>query len=383
VNLGIRGDLSQKSGEMFFKISWLAKWLKERWPEVTAVPMVLGDTIMTAIVPAAWMFNRDEQAIQNEAGLRSMTPESMTKIKEMKKEMDAESFIASQFGHEEKWKLLRNEPFPEQWDTFVSAAGSAYLFAPLKINKDHLLREGYPEKSIWITGGVVVDALELKKKEKPGRSIFDIYPRLEKGEWIRVDIHRKGNLTRSRFHALIGSVRRLVEKGYNINMIEMSATRVALDEYGLRDELRKLQEHKNFLFTPVWPEYNNVIEFYKSEHCLAPLTDSGGVQEEMNLLGKPCLTARFNTDRPETVMNRSNILVPPFDEKIMADIVEEAINGNVLDEMRKAPKLYGTDVGKKTIKIIMDLMQQDDKPFKWAHEALGLGKEDNNFINFK
>ncbi len=377
VNLAMRGDLSQKSGEMFFKISWFAKWLKKKWPKVTVVPMVLGDTIMTAIVPAAWMFSRDEKAIQNEAGLRGMTPEAMRQAKRLQ----PEEFIQQQFNG--KWMLLRNEPFPEQWDTYVSAAGSEYLFAPLKLNKEHLLREGHPKNKIWVTGGVVVDALDIKKKEKPKTSIFEIHPRLEKGEWIRLDIHRKGNLTASRFKAIIGAVKKLVEQGVNVNMIEMSATRVALDEYGLRSVIEKLKKNKNFLFTSVWPEYSHVVEFYSSDHCLAALTDSGGVQEEMNILQKPCFTARFNTDRPETVMGRSNVLVPPISADHMAKMVQHLINNDdILGGMRKARNLYGENVGRKTIAVIKKLIESGDKPFKWAHEELGLGREEG-YVNFK
>jgi len=62
VNLSIRGNLAQKSAELFTKISWFAQYLKQRWPEVTVMPVVNGDTIMCGIVPAAWMFNREEKA---------------------------------------------------------------------------------------------------------------------------------------------------------------------------------------------------------------------------------------------------------------------------------------------------------------------------------
>jgi UDP-N-acetylglucosamine 2-epimerase (non-hydrolysing) len=187
-NLAIRGDLAQKSAELMIKVSWFAKYLKKNWPDVTVVPVVLGDTIMTGIVPAAWMFSRNERAVQIEAGLRSMAPEVIKQYKTV----DPETFIDQQFHG--KWMLLRNEPFPEQWDTFTSAAGSEYLFAPVDLNKAHLIREGYPEKNMWVTGGVVVDALDLKRKEKPKESIFNIYPQLEKGDWLRIDIHRRGNL---------------------------------------------------------------------------------------------------------------------------------------------------------------------------------------------
>ena len=42
----------------------------------------------------------------------------------------------------------------------------------------------------------------------------------------------------------------------------------------------------------------------------AVITDSGGVQEESTYLGIPCLTLRENTERPITVSEGSNRLVP-------------------------------------------------------------------------
>jgi UDP-N-acetylglucosamine 2-epimerase len=377
-NLAIRGDLAQKSAELMMKMSFLARYLKKRWPTVTVIPVVLGDTILTGIVPAAWMFSRNERAIQVEAGLRSMAPEVMKRYKEV----DIKTFIDQQFYG--KWIMLRNEPFPEQWDTFTSAAGSEYLFAPVKLNEDHLIREGYDEKNIFTVGGVVVDALETKRKEKAEKSIFSIYPQLEKGDWLRVDIHRRGNLTPTRFHAIIKAIEELVKKGYKVNFIEMSATKIALDAYKLRNKIDKLSRHKNFLYTKVWPDYANVIEFFESKNCLGVLTDSGGVQEEMNLIGKMCLTCRFNTDRPETVNDaRSNILIPPINKKYVFNMVKYVFNNSSLQKsMSSGKKLYGKDVGDKIIRHIRKLMDNDDKPFKWAHEALGLWKEKNKGVEY-
>ncbi len=373
VSLGIRGNLLQKSVELLCKLNWLGHHLRERWPEVPVVPVVLGDTIMCSIVPAAWMFSRQERCIHNEAGLRSMTPVSM---RDALKGISADEFIHNQFHG--PWQILRNEPFPEQWDTFVASAGSEFMFAPTDLNREHLLREGYPPENVFVTGGVVVDAVDLKLQHKPSRSIFSIYPQLAEGKWIRVDIHRRGNLTERRFRELIGGLTKLVRRGHKINFIEMNATRFALEKYGLKDELLQLATtHPNFLYTQVWPEFAHVIEFFNSEHCLAAFTDSGGVQEEMNLLGKVCLTCRVNTDRPETVMKaHGNILVPPIDSDLMVRLVETVINNPGLQEqMRAAPKLYGENVGAKFIAKINDLMEQGRGTFSWAHEAIGLWRE--------
>ncbi|MBU0976845.1 MAG: UDP-N-acetylglucosamine 2-epimerase, partial [Nanoarchaeota archaeon] len=215
-NLNIRGGLVQKSMELFGKVEAIGKYLKERWPNVKVVPVVNGDTIMCGIVPAAWMFTRDEKAIHNEAGLRSMAPTVISEAEEI----SPEEFVDKQFNGE--WKLLMSEPFPEQWDSYVGSKGSEYFFAPLEINKQHLVREGYPESNIFVTGGVVVEAFEKKMNEKPTKSIFEVYPELNKGKWIRFDIHRKENQSEGRIKAIIDCMRRLVERGHNLCFIEMN-----------------------------------------------------------------------------------------------------------------------------------------------------------------
>jgi UDP-N-acetylglucosamine 2-epimerase (non-hydrolysing) len=46
----------------------------------------------------------------------------------------------------------------------------------------------------------------------------------------------------------------------------------------------------------------------------AVVTDSGGLQEETTALGVPCLTVRENTERPITITEGTNRLVPdPLD----------------------------------------------------------------------
>ncbi|MFA6888336.1 MAG: UDP-N-acetylglucosamine 2-epimerase [Candidatus Woesearchaeota archaeon] len=372
VDFNIRGDLAQKSAELFTKTAWLAKYLKEKWPTVTAMPVVLGDTILTATVSTAWMFSRQEKAIHNEAGLRSMSPAVMKEALTI----DTETFIQRQFT--DPWHLQTNEPFPEQWDTYVASKSCEFLFAPLELNKQHLLREGHPENKMWTTGGVVVEALEAKKHETPTKSIFEIYPQLEKEQWIRVDIHRKENQIKGRTEAIIKGIKELVEKGHNICFIEMNTTKESVEKYNLMPIIDKLKKHKNFMYTPLWPEFANVLEFYQSQHCHAALTDSGGVQEDMNLLHKPCITVRFNTDRPETIMNiKNNILVPPITGPFFAKTVSAICsNDTLLKEMTKQPSLYGEKVAEKFINLIKKLMESGRRPMSWAHNDLGYNIEE-------
>jgi UDP-N-acetylglucosamine 2-epimerase (non-hydrolysing) len=57
------------------------------------------------------------------------------------------------------------------------------------------------------------------------------------------------------------------------------------------------------------------------ENAFAVITDSGGLQEETTALGIPCLTVRPNTERPITVTEGTNRLVPnPSD--IIAELAQ-------------------------------------------------------------
>jgi UDP-N-acetylglucosamine 2-epimerase (non-hydrolysing) len=60
--------------------------------------------------------------------------------------------------------------------------------------------------------------------------------------------------------------------------------------------------------------------------CKFILTDSGGIQEESTFRLKPCITLRTNTERPSTIDEGTNVLLP-FDLKIIKDTVFTIENG--------------------------------------------------------
>ncbi len=140
-----------------------------------------------------------------------MSPSSIKgiKINSLPSDLDIENFITDQIS--KKWFITREEPFPEQIDTWICSSGTKFFFAPTNLNKKHLIREGYPEEDIYVVGNTVVDAIRLKRRNKPNQSIFDIYPKLESGNWIRMDIHRRENLTTHRFNAIIGGLVDLIK----------------------------------------------------------------------------------------------------------------------------------------------------------------------------
>jgi UDP-N-acetylglucosamine 2-epimerase (non-hydrolysing) len=54
----------------------------------------------------------------------------------------------------------------------------------------------------------------------------------------------------------------------------------------------------------------------------AVVTDSGSMQEEANIVGTPCVTVRFGSDRTETILEGCNIIAPPVNSELIADIVK-------------------------------------------------------------
>jgi UDP-N-acetylglucosamine 2-epimerase len=383
--LQIRGDLMEKASELIIKFGSFGRYCKKQFGTESLLPIVHGDTLVAGIAPLAWVFGMGQKVGQNEAGLRSMSPEAIKWIKAEHKPTTSEiqKFVSSQFDG--KWFLAREEPFPEQIDTWICSAGTQFFFAPTKLNQDNLVREGYPEDFVHIVGNSVVDAIHIKRKEKPSHSIFDFYPQLEKDQWIRMDIHRRENLTQKRFMSIIGGLVELIENtDKKVVLIMLNATVVALKHYGLEFKLQNLADQypDKFLMTSLWKEYSHVIEFLDSGRCWAEMTDSGSMQEELLYFPKvTSLTVRLNTDRPETIFDaKSNILVPPLNAGWIASTVNEAYNreeGLGLN-LRHKKQIYGRPgyVSKSIIRIIKKEFENGNANFyPWLHQRLGFWKE--------
>src|ERR671931_2467743 len=112
-NLQIRGDLMEKASELIIKFGSFGRYCKKNFGLGSQLlPIVHGDTLVAGIAPLAWVFGMGQKVGQNEAGLRSMSPEAIKKLKTGKEPTKAEvcRFISSQFDG--KWFLAREEPFP-------------------------------------------------------------------------------------------------------------------------------------------------------------------------------------------------------------------------------------------------------------------------------
>jgi UDP-N-acetylglucosamine 2-epimerase len=388
-DLQIRGDLMEKSSDLIMKFGYFGRYLKSRFLGNRILPIVHGDTLVAGIATLSWVFGLGQKVGQNEAGLRSMSPRI---IKEIKMNVNpsrsvVEKFVTDQLSS--SWFLTREEPFPEQIDTWVCSSGTKFFFVPTKINKEHLLREGYPEEDIHIVGNSVVDAIGIKRMNKPESSIFELFPKLESGNWIRMDIHRRENLTNHRFNAIIGGLTDLIKNSeFKVVLVLLNATKSALNRFDLYHTLKDLESAypEKFMMTELWKEYGHVVEFLDSGKCWAEITDSGSLQEELLYFPKvSSFTVRFNTDRPETVFEaRGNLLIPPINRiwlpKIITMIYEKGVDYGF--NFKKKKQIYGKpgEVSKKIVEIMKkEFENKESNFFPWLHQRFNYWHEKDDF----
>lgn len=373
INLNVEGSLHEQQSQIIERLGLILSKMKNLGKQV--VPYIYGDTT-TAVAGGVASFANLIGTAHVEAGLRTMSPPKEL-VMGLIDGFKVQDFF-SQLKQSSRWTKGSYEPYPEQFDTRAAAPSASVHFAPTRLNADHLLNEGYASERIYIVGNPVSDALGYTQERIKKSKIFDKYPLLADGEVIRFCVHRRENISSlQRFSAIYEAMTELVKEGRMILFISLGATERALTAYGLKEKTIKLAKiYKNFIYSPVWPFYTDVVAAMKK--CSVVATDSGSIQEETNILGLPGVVLRFNSDRPEAIFAGSNILAPPIKKEIVTKIIREVADNKDLNrEMRQAPKLYGEEVSKKMVEIVKKTTQENSffNLFElMEHQRLGLEK---------
>ncbi|MEM2129075.1 MAG: UDP-N-acetylglucosamine 2-epimerase (non-hydrolyzing) [Candidatus Bathyarchaeia archaeon] len=211
-------------------------------------------------------------------------------------------------GHVEAGLRSHDRGMPEEINRIIADHTSDYLFAPTGKAKENLLGEGIGDERIFVTGNTIVDAVyqNLPLAEDCDDILDD--RGLRGGEYLLATVHRQENVdNRARFKGIIEGLR-LVQNHFNIPLVYPIHPRAErrLKEYGLDAGGITLMEPTDYL------------SFLRLEsRARLIFTDSGGVQEEACILRVPCVTLRYNTERPETLEVGANILAGAEPERIL------------------------------------------------------------------
>jgi UDP-N-acetylglucosamine 2-epimerase (non-hydrolysing) len=386
-NLNVRGQMHEVVSQIIGRLGFVIGEMKKRGKIV--IPYVHGDTT-TAMAGSNAGFCHGFASVHVEAGLRTLTPryhllsssESAGGGRIEKPLNSALRASLEESGFEEwreflmekeHWARGSLEPYPEQFNTRCSEAGTGVHLAPVSLNRDFMLGEGFPEDRIFVTGNSVADAVHamVRKAGNAGNAghVFERHPELASGDFVRFCIHRRENcVSELRFRSIYGAMKKLIEKGRKVLLINMIQTKAAFERFGLTKEVETLaKKHPNFILSEVWPEYTDVIAAMTKAAVCA--TDSGSMQEEMNILGIPCVTLRFGSDRSESVFAGGNVIAPPIDADSVTSIIEGAWNH---PEMRKVKNIYGEGVSEKSVEAVLGVLEKGEEIFRTEEGRLGI-----------
>jgi UDP-N-acetylglucosamine 2-epimerase (non-hydrolysing) len=189
---------------------------------------------------------------------------------------------------------------PEEINRLVTDAISDLLWTPSADADENLRREGVAPEKIERVGNIMIDSFEMLRRPIAERRYGEQLG-LPAGGYGVVTMHRPVNVDDpAMLAAAVAQIAAITDRLPLVFPMH-PRTRRRLSEFDLLPRLGRV----------IAIEPLSYIDFMSlvSEARLV-ITDSGGVQEETTYLGIPCLTVRETTERPVTISEGTNRLVP-------------------------------------------------------------------------
>jgi UDP-N-acetylglucosamine 2-epimerase (non-hydrolysing) len=235
-------------------------------------------------------------------------------------------------AHIEAGLRSRDMTMPEEINRLVTDRLADLLLTPDRLSDENLRQEGVPEERIHFVGNIMIDTLEAQRgkagKLDPVRvvqqGLLDGQPErtaaqkraIEDGQMALMTMHRPSNVDDRKILAdIVDFLIQEVAEDMPLVWPVHPRTMKQMQQFGLWE---KALACGNFLLMhPLG--YHELLRLNMAARIM--LTDSGGLQEECCVLGTPCLTLRWNTERPVTLREHGGASV---------------LVGNNVAEIRKA-----------------------------------------------
>ncbi len=231
---------------------------------------------------------------------------------------------------------------PEEINRLMTDSVADYLFTTEELAGEHLRREGIDDEKIFFVGNTMIDSLFKHVKRADESKILDQLGVAPKKYGV-VTLHRPSNVDQP--ESLRGILEALSTIARDLPLVFPihPRTRKRISEFGLDS----LLEQGFILSEPLG--YLDFLRLNKDARLV--LTDSGGIQGETTVLGVPCITLRYNTERPITVTAGTNQLVGADKQQILAAALK-VLSGEA--EKTQIPPLWDGQAAKR----IVDVLQQ-------------------------
>jgi len=209
---------------------------------------------------------------------------------------------------------VRASPFPEELMRRIVTQVATLHFAPTTVAATNLIREhANDEGSVFLTGNTVVDAVQ-GIAERRGDAPLPFQRRARR--LILLTAHRRENFG-APLHNICAAARTIVDRHADVEIaypvhpnpnVQAVATRLL----GGHERIHLLQ--------PL--SYRDLVHVMQDATLV--LTDSGGIQEEAPVFGKPVLVLRRDTERPEAIDAGTALLVGT-EERAIVDATERLL----------------------------------------------------------
>jgi UDP-N-acetylglucosamine 2-epimerase (non-hydrolysing) len=251
---------------------------------------------------------------------------------------------------------------PEEINRLVTDRLSDLLFTPDQLASENLVREGIAPEKIHFVGNIMIDTLEENRQKALQMDINAIInqnkvpgsnapAKIQDEDPIAlITLHRPSNVDHEGvFTPLVRFFLEEVVQDQILLWPVHPRARKQLEKYGL---WQQVYDHPRLLIMePVG--YHEMLRL----NMVAALmfTDSGGLQEECCVLGTPCLTLRWNTERPVTLVEHggASVLVGNSIERLRSAY-------HNMKRQRRAPARPELWDG-KTAQRIVDIILQSEK----------------------
>lgn len=248
---------------------------------------------------------------------------------------------------------------PEEINRLVTDRLADLLLTPDRLSNDNLRKEGVAENKIVFVGNIMIDTLEFNRKQATGLNIETICVKNLIGDakseladlinknYALMTMHRPSNVDNPEvLRPLVNLICNEVAQSMPLIWPIHPRSQKRLQEFGLWHDV--LNAKNMILLNPIG--YHEMLRLNMDARLL--LTDSGGLQEECTVLGTPCLTIRWNTDRPMTLREHggSCVLVGNDVERIRTEYKKTLAN----NRMPMRPELWDGHTAERCLQAIID-----------------------------
>ncbi|ARX83483.1 UDP-N-acetylglucosamine 2-epimerase [Streptomyces alboflavus] len=255
--------------------------------------------------------------------------------------------------HVEAGLRSHDRAMPEEHNRVVIDQLADVLCAATEDNRDLLRAEGVPAGRVAVTGNTVVEAVREHLPAEDERAALLAAHGVTADRYLLATVHRPENTDDpAALRAILGELAALAAD-LPVLFAVHPRTKARLEAAGLGHLLAELT---------VLPPLGYGEFLALARHAAVLVSDSGGVQEETTVLGRPLVVVRRSTERPEAMDSGFAELVAPG-RAIGRAVRRRLAEGEVgLRRLTDAPSPFGDGLASQRIVALLGAVAAGRRP---------------------